>query len=338
MGALVEPLTKQSFEDGTGRLPPEPFAHNTMQRSAFTVDAGATYAKGMLGRMAESFVADSTPPFKSALYSIQGYSKMLENAEIAPYIIDGDRGVMRFNEYAALADEIAELSQFESGSVFAETYQRMLDLTLRTTEELGSGLANASIASLDATFPTTQLGNQLAQVARVMKLDRSATGGRVGPERAGFFTQHDGYDTHDKMDISANLGEVEAALRAFVTELKTQGAWDDVTVVVASEFGRTIDSNGQGTDHGWGGNYFVLGGQVNGGQMLGQYPTTLAESATSLNVGRGRLIPTTPWEAVWLPVAEWWGVDVANATVRNKVLPHAKNFPSQLFTRQQLFR
>ena len=61
-----------------------------------------------------------------------------------------------------------------------------------------------------------------------------------------------------------------AALRSFVNEMKSQGRWDDVTVLSASEFGRTITSNGLGTDHGWGGNHFVLGGSVNGGKIHGR--------------------------------------------------------------------
>ena len=115
---------------------------------------------------------------------------------------------------------------------------------------------------------------------------------------------------------------INAALRAFVNEMKSQGRWDDVTVLSASEFGRTITSNGRGTDHGWGGNHFVLGGSVNGGKIHGTYPDDLTTSS-ALNTGRGRIIPTTPWEGLWRPVGEWFGVDPEH---EDAVLPNLRNF------------
>ena len=98
------------------------------------------------------------------------------------------------------------------------------------------------------------------------------------------------------VNIADKMQEIDQALGAFSAEMKDQGVWDDVTVIVMSEFGRTLEPNGQGTDHGWGGNYFVLGGGVRGGEMLGRYPDQLLEFESDANVGRGRMIPTTPWE------------------------------------------
>ena len=90
----------------------------------------------------------------------------------------------------------------------------------------------------------------------------------------------------------------------------------------ASEFSRTITSNGLGTDHGWGGNHFVLGGSVDGGKIHGNYPDDLTASGV-LNVGRGRIIPTTPWEGLWKPVGDWFGLDVEHEGV---VLPNLQRF------------
>ena len=109
-------------------------------------------------------------------------------------------------------------------------------------------------------------------------------------------------------------------------ELKGMGLWDSVVLLSASEFGRTLRSNGRGTDHGWGGNYFIAGGRLNGGQVLGHYPnaTQLFEGG-GLNVGQGRLIPTTSWETVWQPLVQWMGVeDLARMSI---VLPHMNAFP-----------
>ena len=101
-----------------------------------------------------------------------------------------------------------------------------------------------------------------------------------------------------------------------------------MAIATLSDFGRTLTSNGRGTDHAWGGNHVVMGGEVRGGQILGAYPSTLAESdANPLNIGRGRLIPTTPWEGVWRPIAQWFGVDEPAALS----LPVLSSFALELF-------
>ena len=112
-----------------------------------------------------------------------------------------------------------------------------------------------------------------------------------------------------------------------------------VAIATLSDFGRTLTSNGRGTDHAWGGNHVVMGGEVRGGQILGAYPSTLTESdANPLNIGRGRLIPTTPWEAMWNGLGEWFGVSADEMDV---VLPNKQRFnasnPHHLFSREQLF-
>ena len=143
-------------------------------------------------------------------------------------------------------------------------------------------------------------------------------------ERGAYYVSLGGFDTHkdNGPQLEKLFGDMNAALKAFVNEIKSQGRWDDVLVVSVSDFGRTITSNGLGTDHGWGGNHFVLGGSVNGGKIHGSYPDDLTPESP-LNSGRGRLIPTTPWEGLWRPVSEWFGVEPAQM---NTVLPNLGNF------------
>ena len=103
--------------------------------------------------------------------------------------------------------------------------------------------------------------------------DVVAARGTLGSNRDVFFVELIGFDTHSDMDatLSGLLGDVNDALGSFVAEMKAQGTWGNVTIVSASDFGRTLTSNGLGTDHAWGGNHFVAGGSVKGGQVFGQY-------------------------------------------------------------------
>jgi uncharacterized protein (DUF1501 family) len=105
-------------------------------------------------------------------------------------------------------------------------------------------------------------------------------------------------------------------------------------VVTASDFGRTLTSNGYGTDHAWGGNNFIVGGSVKGGQIHGEYPDDLTADGPQ-NIGRGRLIPTTSLDAMWNGVSEWMGVDNDGL---EKVLPNRGNFPvDDMFSGGDLF-
>ena len=155
-------------------------------------------------------------------------------------------------------------------------------------------------------------------------------------ERSAFVTKIKGWDTHGDMSLTSRLDEVNAGLTSFYNEMVAQGLWNDVAVLCISDFGRTLTSNTRGTDHGWGGNYFVLGGDVQGGQMLGTFPERLVETpaGSNLNIGRGRYIPTTPWESIWQGVGEWWGVGKEKLA---EIMPHAKAFIDEAEGKDALF-
>ena len=319
-GALTEPISLKDYKEkhlGLKSFPPGLFAHNIMQKNAKTVHAENGYAKGVLGRiMAE--LSKGSQGYKSAMYSMNGYQRMLDGA-MNPGIIDAGAGVVRFTDYLPLAAEIANLSKYESTSIFADSYAAVLQSSLESTESLGRKLEGIELTS-DAVFDTTNsLAKQLLEVAKVIKLDKSSQS-----ERSAFYTQLSGFDTHGSNDITEQMQKINSAMEAFKKEMEHQNVWDDVTVICVSDFGRTLTSNGQGTDHGWGGNYWIMGGGVKGGQMLGQFPVRLAEFESDSNIGRGRIIPTTPWESVWNAVAQWMGV--TDSALLAKLLPHAKNF------------
>ena len=135
------------------------------------------------------------------------------------------------------------------------------------------------------------------QVARLIKA-RDVT----EAEREVYVVSLGGFDTHtDENDDLSALHLVNDALESFVSELKTQGAWDKVTICEISDFGGHLRRTASGPIA-WGSINFVMGGAVAGGQILEQYPDLAAGSP--LDTGRGRLIPTLPWEAMWNGIAE----------------------------------
>ena len=133
----------------------------------------------------------------------------------------------------------------------------------------------------------------LEQVARVMGLGRSFS----GSEREVFMVGIQSFDSHSGEALTEKLGMLNRDLTAFHTDMNALSLWDATTVISISDFGRTITTNGRGTDHAWSGNTFIVGGSVKGGHIHGQYPDDLNPATSEFEVGGGRgvFIPTTPW-------------------------------------------
>mmetsp|Transcript_3880 Transcript_3880/g.6488 ORF Transcript_3880/g.6488 Transcript_3880/m.6488 type:complete len:142 (+) Transcript_3880:51-476(+) len=138
-----------------------------------------------------------------------------------------------------------------------------------------------------------------------------------------------------KARLKTNFIQLNTALTTFKKEMEAQGLWDSVAVVITSDFGRSLTANsGLGSDHAWGGNYFVAGGSVNGGQVLGKFPKDLTE-AGDLNIGRGRLLPTSGWESIWNSVVGWMGVETDEEL--DYCLPNRIKTGAKLYTKEEVF-
>jgi uncharacterized protein (DUF1501 family) len=140
-----------------------------------------------------------------------------------------------------------------------------------------------------------------------------------------FFVAAGGFDTHDRQvnDQPDLLADVSASIAAFHAATVELGIASQVTTFTQSDFGRTLTSNGDGTDHGWGGHHFVVGGAVRGRQVVGSYPDLTANSST--DAGNGRLIPTTAVEQYAATLARWMGVSASDIPM---ILPNVGNFPT----------
>jgi len=338
IGPLVEPLSdKVDFEDKIKEVPPALFAHNTQTKVTQTVFAQDSTAGGVLGRIGDVLNAQASEAAGEDVEIYDGYS-----ISGTPKILEGEAGVSRAADvlsgsgvaglYYPAGDheaQIRDLNANVAASIFGETYSEKVISTLDRIDTLGGALGTTA-TPYNGTCSDTYLDNQFRQVARII-----AGRDTLEAKRDVFFVQHGGYDTHsDNGPALTNLlSEVDGALLCFTNELKAQGIWNNVTVVSASEFGRTLTSNGQGTDHAWGGNHFIAGGAVDGGKILGQFPSDLTDNGP-LNIGRGRLIPTTAWEHLWHGLAQWFGV---SSTRMPDILPNMGNFQN-LFTEGDLFK
>jgi len=338
MGALVEPLTLEQWntkrKDGrAAHIPPSLFGHDTQQRQCQSVHSDNTGAKGVLGRMMEVMTTQAVP-YRSSVYSMYGIRKLVEG-NVPPTVMSLS-GIDRFAQYAEMRDPLQSIVGRESRSVFADTYAGILEKSLEETERLGAQMSDVELIGDYAG--STGLEN----VARTIAL-RGHLAGQPGvnSERDVFMVGKRTFDSHQNTyTMNAGLlSSFNADLEALHADLTAIGMWENVVVLTISDFARTLTSNGLGTDHAWGGNYFMLGGSVKGKQIHGEFPYDLDPTTSQLEVGRGRgvLIPSTPWEGMWYGIAQWFGVDEDRML---EVVPNAANFVegSTLFTKEQLFR
>jgi uncharacterized protein (DUF1501 family) len=181
--------------------------------------------------------------------------------------------------------------------------------------------------TLTTPFPDTDLGNQLAAVAMMIKV-RAA----LGMSRQVFFVAAGGYDTHGTQltDQAGHLGELSQALTAFYNATVELGVANGVTAFTASDFGRSLAVNGDGTDHGWGGHHFVVGGGVRGQRFYGAMPS-LAQydddnpSSNPDDTGYGQIIPKIAVDQYAATLASWFGVDGGGIS---DIFPNLGRFPS----------
>lgn len=347
-GNLLYPATKQQYLEETGTFPPQLFGHNTQQNQAETIDPSSKFADGVLGRILTALDEQARTagevPLKTAAYSVTSNKFLFRGWKVdgtaaEPIMLSATDGMLVYEgssnaEKANNVQErnrtltaIGQLAGFEAGSIYAETHNAGLRASLRDSERISELLAQVSLnqnwksaASQQATGST--LVQQLEQVASLIS-QRAA----LEAERDVFLVELGGFDSHADLVEKQNdlFGSIDAALSAFTAEMKAQQVWQQVTLVAISEFGRTMTNNGRGTDHAWGGNYFLLGGPVRGGLVHGTFPELRVDGPDSINT-KGQMLPTTPWESVWKPIASWMGV--AEDGLGGGVLPNAENFRS----------
>ena len=279
-------------------------------------------SKGLFGRTKDALIAAG---LTVGSYSIWGNARVLEpETSSEPNVIHAWSGAIPFDQYLRedLKPALNNMTNLKSKSVFAESWSSSLFSNFDSTEKLSDALEGIETTE---SFDQGHYGLQLKQVTKLIKANQAT----LKNERDIFFINRGGWDTHSDLreTMEGLLDDVDDSLGDFKREMKALGLWDNVAVVSVSDFGRTLTDNGVGTDHAWGGNNFIVGGAVNGGKILGTFIDDYGEGG-SQNIGRGRLVPTTPWESLWSAVITWLGVTDAEAM--DKILPNLKNFPDDV--------
>lgn len=328
-GTLNQPTTQQQYQQNVVPLPTQLFSHSDQ---VVQMQAGLAANTGWGGRICDLVQpnnANSTFPASisfngAALFcngqAVSGTSLQPGN-DLSQYAMSGGWPLAATDARATAQKQLVALNN--SNRLVAAADKTMSDTW--ALNGLLKGIGNNG--GLTTVFPSNQLGNQLKDIARYISL-RAQTG--VG--RQVFFCGLGGFDTHSGQDYQqwVLLQQVSQALKAFYDATAEMGIANRVTAFTLSDFGRSLQPSGTGTDHGWGNHYLALGGAVLGGQIYGKFPLmNQADSAYDPNAfadNRGVMLPSTSLAQYGATLAKWFGAPTAQLT---SLFPELANFGQQ---------
>jgi uncharacterized protein (DUF1501 family) len=345
VGPLIVPTNAELFKNRFNNhlpLPPNLLSHNNQQAYWQTSLKGEEAPTGWGGRMADLFLSSNRHANLTCvsvtgdalfLSGHQTLSTKMSTAGVAT-INPLNHSLKTYGNDVAALDMIKTLSNSPDNHMMTAQYAKVMSRSLSTYNTVVGHLGTAELTNADLAYmpsahgtESTPLAEQLEMVARMIQ-----KGIAMDLKRQVFMVGVGGFDLHDNLVsqhpkllkmVSDACAEFDAAM------VRLEGAkkipMNSVTTFTASDFGRTLTSNGDGSDHGWGSHHFVLGGAVNGGQFYGTAPLVAADHSQS--IGHGILIPTTSLEQLFVPVARWFGVAEGDMA---SVFPNAKNFSTSL--------
>lgn len=326
VGTLVEAFDAQAVAAGTASLPLGLFSHADQINQWQTAVPDARIAQGWGGRAADLMQSVNVANGVSMNISLSGNNVFQSGNQVSEYSVDstgdGAPGIIAYDDGTPYGDlkkrMVDDLLAVQQQHIFRREYSNRLRGAIDAQAVFVDALQTSP--TLSTTFSPGPFSQSLRQIARII-----GARGALGASRQTFFITVGGWDHHDDvLDNQANmLPAVSAGLQEFRNALVELSVFDDVTTFTTSDFGRTLTSNGKGSDHGWGGHHIVMGGAANGGTIYGDYPILSATSP--LDVGRGIYAPTTSVDEYFAELALWFGVSISEL---DQVLPNVRTFYS----------
>jgi len=330
VGPLIQPTNITQYRS-TNRvanpLPPKLFSHND-QQSVWQSNGSEGSTTGWGGRLGDIALSSNSSNALLTCISAAGNAVFVAGRDALQYQISPGgaikiRGIdPTQTNWAALRTALNALITRDSTHVFEKEYATVTKRSIEFEGVVNGALAPVTLSSTtNALFGTgNPLANQMKIVARLIGA-RTA----LNVKRQVFFVSLGGFDNHNLLmqDHPILMGRLNQAMSAFYQATVDLGVANQVTTFTASDFGRTLSSNADGSDHGWGGHHFVMGGAVQGGRYYGTAPHVSIQ--TDDQVGQGRLLPSTSVDAFAATLARWFGCSAGELP---GILPNVGNFPN----------
>ncbi|PPA73112.1 Tat pathway signal protein [Achromobacter spanius] len=327
VGPLVAPTTKAEYISARVPLPPKLFSHND-QQAYWQALAPEGASSGWGGRLTDLFASANAQRTFTGI-TAGGSTVLLAGRKVAGYRvgINGSTSIdlLHRDMYGSSACTalLRQLITQPREHLMERELSRIAAQSIDADTQLRAALAEVAVRG-DFASPLAQ---QLKIVARIIGARQA-----LGARRQVFFVSQNGYDNHTGLNDThpALLRELGQAMATFQQALASMGVAESVTTFTASEFGRTLGSNGNGSDHGWGAHHLVMGGAVNGGRFYGTHPEIALDGPGF--VDNGRLLPTLAVDQLGASLGAWFG---AGRDDLGLVFPNLKNFDADRLTLMQ---
>ncbi|GAA5178858.1 DUF1501 domain-containing protein [Niveibacterium umoris] len=331
VGPLVAPIKDATeYKSGKVPVPAKLFSHNdqTSTWQAFTPEGSKL---GWGGRFGDLLGSMNTNSVFTAI-SAAGNTVFLTGQNTFQYQISSG-GAVGINNIAASslfgstagAAALKAVTTGNSAQLFEKEHGRVVQRSIDAQAAVSAALTTLPTTDTRVALPTAQANNNLAkQLQIVARL--AGVSAALGVKRQVFFVSIGGFDTHDNQ-LTTQPGlhaSISGAVDYFYNATVQLGIANNVTLFTASDFGRTLTSNGDGSDHGWGSHHFIVGGAVKGNDIYGTFPTI--KLGTPEDVGSGRLLPTTSVDQYAATLGRWFGVSDSDLST---ILPNIGRFSTR---------
>ena len=331
VGTLIEPINNQTeFDDRVRRIPLGLYSHSDQIQQWQTAAPHNRESIGWGGKIADILHTKNTNQGISMNISLSGRNVFQSGNSVVEYAISnrgsGVEGIKplypwdgRTGFFNRIRQEaIKDINTQMYANVFKDNFSLMADQSVESIETFAKAVNQAMPFSTE--FANHYLAQNLRMVAKTI-----AAKDQLGVTRQTFFITFGGWDHHDEVLENQNfmLGILSTAIGQFFAALSEVGLQDQVTLFTISDFARTLTSNGNGSDHAWGGNAIVAGGAVNGKRIYGQYPDLHIAGNPLMVSARGNLIPTTAADLYFAELALWFGVSPNDLSI---IFPNLGNF------------
>ncbi len=321
-GTLVQPVTLAQYNTGKG-LPPQLFSHADQQVQWQSSIPDQPFQSGWGGRLADLVNASNLNPKVSMAISVAGENSFQIGNSVSQFAVAPSGAVTLSNTTGGSVNPVRYTAE---QNILNQQDVNLFQAAFGGTTSAAIGASNTLNATLNGLpalktkFPNTTMGTQMAMIAKLI-----AAAPALGLKRQIFFASLGGWDLHaGELPAHATLlQQISGGLSAFYNATVELGVANQVTTFTASDFSRTFNTNGDGSDHGWGSHHLIVGGAVKGGDIYGKVPTLVIGGPD--DTGRGRWIPTTSVDQYAATLASWFGVSAANLPV---VLPNIGRFAS----------
>lgn len=333
VGTLSYPLTQALYNSRPDLHPYQLFSHADQQVEWQSSIADKPFTTGWGGRLADLTNAFNTNNRISMAITLNGQNSFQVGKTVSQYAV-GTGGAISLTgsssnaattpgiRTAALNDALAA----QNANLFETAFGGLTANAINNSGLLAAAISGTSPFASYFTGLTSNLSQQLHMIARLVNAQS-----KLGLKRQIFFARVGGWDLHDHqvtLGSTVNgahaslLRDVSQSVTAFYNAISSIGAQNQVTTFTASDFGRTYNTNGDGSDHGWGSHHMIVGGAVRG-DLYGRMPTFAINGPD--DTGRGRWIPTTSVDEYSATLAKWFGVSATDMPV---VLPNLSRFAS----------